>query len=51
MPNIKELLKENRKRVKREKRREWAKEHFFDIVNLIIAIIALIVGIFGLYLP
>lgn len=40
------------KRVKRKKAwRQWWKDHTFDVLNLFVALLALVVAIAGLYLP
>lgn len=45
-------LFEAAKRVKRQKaRRQWWKDHAFDVLNLAVALLALIVAVAGLHLP
>lgn len=48
------ILEESQKMTKakeRQARRQWLFDHMFDILNLIIALVALVVAIFGLHLP
>ena len=49
--DIHDALRAIRKQSKKEERREYNKDHLFDILNLIISLLALIISIFGLYLP
>ena len=49
--DIHDALRAIWKQSKKEERREYNKDHLFDILNLIISLLALIISIFGLYLP
>ena len=40
-----------RREAKKENRRNWVQEHFFDLCNLVLALIAIVIAILGLYLP
>lgn len=45
---IHDFLKENRRNVEKEHQREWRKEHFFDIFNVVLSSIAIIISIVAL---
>jgi len=51
MANIHDFLKENKKRVQREHRKEWVKQNILTLLSLFIAFCALVVSIFALVLP
>lgn len=44
-------VRETQKYVKKKSRKQYIKEHIFQILSLILSTIAIIVSIFGLYLP
>lgn len=51
---VKAAITKRNKRRKEQRasdRREWLKAHIFDIVNLIIAVVALVISVLGLLLP
>lgn len=50
-PRILEESEKMNKAKKRQARRQWLFDNLFNILDLIIAFVALIVAIFGLYLP
>ena len=50
-PRILESSDQMVKAKKRQARRQWLFDHLFDILNLIIALVALVVAVFGLHLP
>ena len=50
-PRILEESQKMTKAKKRQARRQWLFDNLFNILDLIIALVALIVAIFGLYLP
>ena len=50
-PRILEESQKMTKAKKRQARRQWLFDNLFNILDLIIALAALIVAIFGLYLP
>ena len=50
-PNILESSDQMVKAQKRQARRQWLFDNLFNILDLIIALVALIVAVFGLYLP
>lgn len=39
------------KAARRSARRRWLFEHLFDLIDLVIALVALVIAIFGLHLP
>ena len=50
-PQILDASDQMVKAQKRQARRQWLFDHMFDLLNLIIALVALAVAVFGLYLP
>ena len=50
-PRILEESEKMNKAKKRQARRQWLFDNLFNILDLIIALVALVVAIFGLYLP
>ena len=48
MPDIRELLAENRKRVQRERQKEWRKEHALDIIHTVLTAVAVIISLIAL---
>lgn len=48
MPDIREILAENRKRVQRERRKEWRKEHAFDLIHTVLTAVAVIISLIAL---
>lgn len=50
-PGILEASDQMVKAQKRQARRQWLFEHLFDLINLVIALVALVIAIFGLHLP
>ncbi len=49
--NIHDLLTAQRKYSKKEERQEYFREHRFEILDFIIAVLALVVSVLGLFLP
>ena len=50
-PRILESSREMVKAQKRQARRQWLFDNLFNILDLIVAVVALVVAVFGLYLP
>lgn len=48
---IQDLFAAQRKERRKMERKKWLSIHMFDILNLIISLVALIVSFFGLFLP
>lgn len=48
MAKIHELLNQNRKNVQKQRRKEWRKEHIFDIVHVILTAAAIIISLIAL---
>lgn len=46
-----EQVHHTQREMKKKSRASYLKEHLFDILNLAIAILALLVAVLGLYLP
>ena len=49
--DIHDFLKQQRKQVAKQRRKEYLKRHAFDVLNLIIALLALVVAFASLFLP
>ena len=50
-PRIVETSRQMMRQQRKQARRQWLIDHVFDLFNSILALIALIVAIFGLFLP
>lgn len=49
--SIYDLFAAQRKERRRQARKDFVREHLFDICNLILAVLALVISILGLFLP
>lgn len=49
--SVYDLFAAQRKARRRQARKDFVREHLFDICNLILALIAIVISIFGLFLP
>lgn len=49
--SVYDLFAAQRKEWRRQARKDFVREHLFDICNLILALIAIVISILGLFLP
>lgn len=49
--SVYDLFAAQRKERRRQARKDFVREHLFDICNLILALIAIVISILGLFLP